>query len=102
MTGSVIDRFEIKDRVALEYGAAGVVIIFRHDPNSSLPTPGEAVLLVRQDGWLYAGRAEDVRHEPAAETSGLFLRGLHNDDVPIGSTLRWGNEIRILENAAVA
>ena len=75
MTGTITDRFEIKGRGALEYGAAGVVIIFRHDKANSPPAAGDLVLLVRGDGWSYAGKAEDVRDEPSAMASGLFLRG---------------------------
>ncbi|HEV2296418.1 MAG TPA: hypothetical protein VGR35_21420 [Tepidisphaeraceae bacterium] len=97
-----MDQFEIKGRSALEYGAAGVVVIFRHDPSAAPPDAGEPVLLIRQDGWLYAGKAEDVRFEPSAKSSGLFLRGLHADDVPLGSLIRWGSEVRALQQNAVA
>jgi hypothetical protein len=99
MNATVIDRFEIKGRAALEYGAAGVVVIFRHDHGTALPAPGDPVLLVEQDGWSYFGRAEDVRDEPAAGASGLFLRDLCLSDVPIGTQLRWGNELRIPQSA---
>ena len=99
MTGNVIDRFEIKGRVALEYGAEGLVVIFRHDPAAAPPAPGDPVLLVRDDGWLYRGNAEDVRFEPSSNASGLFLRGLRVADVPVGATIRWGQEVRELQNA---
>jgi hypothetical protein len=99
MTGTITDRFEIKGRSALEYGAAGVVIIFKHDKATSPPTAGDPVLLVRGDGWSYAGKAEDVRDEPAATASGMFLRGLTADEVPVGSLIRWGEEIIALKTA---
>ncbi|HMO26609.1 MAG TPA: hypothetical protein PKB10_10095 [Tepidisphaeraceae bacterium] len=88
----------MKDRAALEYGAAGVVVIVDH-ADAAPPTDGEPVLLVRADGWFYRGRAEDVRVEPSARATGLFLRDLHADDVPIGSKLTWGAEVRVVENA---
>jgi hypothetical protein len=99
MTGKIIDRFEMKDRTALEYGAAGVVVVFQHDASHKPPAAGESVLLVRADGWLYSGKAEDVRPEPAAGSCGLFLRGLHAGDVPVGSTIRWGAEINAVQSA---
>ena len=100
MKGKVSDRFEMKGRSALEYGAAGVVVIFQHDPNAPAPDVGEPVLLVRDDGWIFAGKAEDVRCEPDAKASGLFLRGLTKDQVPVGSTIRWGAEVRALQSVA--
>jgi hypothetical protein len=99
MNGTVTDRFEIKGRSALEYGAAGVVVIFRNDPSAVPPAAGESVLLVRQDGWLYTGKAEDVRFEPSTASCGVFLRGLHGDDVPLGSLIRWGSEVHALQTA---
>jgi hypothetical protein len=99
MTGNIKDRFEVKGRAALEYGAEGVVVIFEHDPGAAPPAAGDPVLLVRDDGWMYSGKAEDVRVEPSAKASGLFLRGLHVNDVPLGSVIRWGSEIQIVQNA---
>jgi hypothetical protein len=102
MKGTITDRFEMKGRTALEYGAEGVVVIFRHDPHASPPAQGDAVLLVRPDGWLYAGKAEDVRFEPSAAASGLFLRGLTKEDVPLGAEVRWGQEIAPLRGAVAS
>jgi len=95
MTGTVKDRFEIKGRAALEYGAQGVVVMFEHDVTDVPPANGDPVLLLRDDGWLYTAKAEDVRFEASIRVSGLFLRGLHAEDVPIGSLIRWGNEVRV-------
>ena len=58
MTGNIIDRFEVKGRAALEYGASGTVVVFQHSPELRLPNSGDPVLLVRSDGWLYSGKAE--------------------------------------------
>jgi len=99
MIGHVIDRFEIQGRAALEYGAEGTVVIFRRDPDTSLPNAGDPVLLVRNDGWLYSGKAEDIRDEPTASASGLFLRNLTREDVPVGSVVRWGEALRVLQSA---
>ena len=55
------------------------------------------MLLVRPDGWWFSGRAEDVRHEPAADATGLFLRALTKDDVPLGAAVRWGAEVVALQ-----
>lgn len=101
MRGIIKDRFEIMGKGALEYGAAGVVIMVDHEAAIPPPKEGDLVLLAREDGWLYRGRAEDVRVESTTHITGLFLRGLHSEQVPIGSTLSWGSEIKILE-AAVA
>jgi len=102
MKGTITDRFEMKGRTALEYGAEGTVVIFRHEPGATPPVAGDPVLLVRPDGWLYAGKAEDVRFEPSATASGLFLRGLRKDDVPLGSEVRWGEEIAPLRGTVAS
>ncbi len=99
MIGKVTDRIEMKGHAALEYGAEGVVVIFQHDQSEAPPRSGEAVLLVRSDGWIYSGKAEDVRFEPSAKASGFFLRGLHLDEVPLGSVIRWGVDIQGVQNA---
>lgn len=99
MSGTVTDHIEVKGRTALEYGAGGLVAIFAHDPGAALPRPGDPVLIVRSDGWLYRGKAEDVRHEPLGKASGLFLRDLTREDVPLGSSIRWGAEIQTLQSA---
>jgi len=99
MTGNIIDRFEVKGRAALEYGASGTVVVFQHSPELRLPNSGDPVLLVRSDGWLYSGKAEDVRIETATSASGLFLRNLTMEDVPIGSIVRWGDELRLFQSA---
>ena len=99
MTGNIIDRFEMKGRAALEYGAEGLIVVFQHAADATPPAAGEPVLLVRSDGWLYHGKAEDVRNESAANSTGLFLRGLHLDDVPVGSLIRWGQDVRALQSA---
>jgi hypothetical protein len=101
MTGTVKDVIEVKGRVALQYGAAGVIVIFSHDPSAPPPDVGDPVRLIRGDGWSYTGCAEDVRFEPSATASGMFLRELVRDDVPIGSTIQWGAEVTTPQ-AAVA
>ncbi len=100
MTGTIIDRFEIKGRTALEYGAEGVVVIFKHEPLTEPPAMGDQVLLVRPDGWLYAGKAEDVRFMPSSSSSVFFLRGLNIGDVPVGAGVRWGQDATIVTSAA--
>lgn len=99
MTGTIVDRFEIKERTALEYGASGVVVMFRHTPSAALPKQGDPILLIRKDGWIYSARAEDVRHEPSGSSSGLFLRNLTSADVPLDSLIRWGDEIAQFHSA---
>lgn len=92
MTGTITDSFEIKGRTALEYGAAGVVIIVTLSRPGPFLATGDPVVLVRGDGWLYRGVAEDVRASGDVPC-GLFLRGLTKSDVPIGSQVRWGDEL---------
>jgi hypothetical protein len=99
MTGIITDCFEIKGRGALEYGAAGVVVMFKADPAGAAPTIGDTVLVVRSDGWFYRGKAEDVRDARPKGEVGLFLRGLSRDDVPVGAEIKWGSEIAPIQTA---
>jgi hypothetical protein len=99
MKGVVKDSFDIEGALTLEYGGAGTVVIVELSPGDAAPSTGDPVLLQRADGWLYSGSAEDVRVEAAAGAIGLFLPGLRREQVPVGSTLRWGSDIQALRNA---
>jgi hypothetical protein len=93
MSGEIFECFEIKERQSLEYGAAGVVVIFRHAADVTPPQNGDPILLVRPDGWMFQSRAEDVRHESTQNATGFFVRGLKLTDVPAGTTVRWGQAV---------
>jgi hypothetical protein len=62
MRAKVVDSFEIKGRVAVEYGSAGVVVIFAaaaegYEP----PFAGEPVLVVKPDGWMRSAVMGEVK-----------------------------------------
>ena len=50
MNAKVIDSFNVQGRVALEYGASGVVAIVQ--TGAAAPRVGELLLIVRPDGWM--------------------------------------------------
>lgn len=89
MEARVSDNFEIKDRVALEYGATGVVVVLQFDGVIDSPEPGTPVLVMRSDGWMRRATTGEVKSH-SQNTRSIFLNGLTQSDVPIGSRLRWG------------
>jgi hypothetical protein len=92
MEVTVCDSFEIKGRVALEYGAQGIVAVFSVEAADELPIPGEPLLIVRPDGWMRRATIGEVKqHGPDGRS--CFIKGLSRQDVPIGSRLRWGNRL---------
>ncbi len=98
MTSRIIDCFEIKDHVALEYGAAGVVVLIE-SKSGPPPMSGEKIMIIRSDGWWYAGIAEDVRPGHNKASGGFFLRGLTKEDVPLDSDVRWGKTLPNISDA---
>lgn len=91
MEGIVIDSFDVKGRVAIDYGATGVVAILETHAVGAPPRCGNALLVIKPDGWMTRASAGEVKqHAPAAY--GVFLAGLTKHEVPVGSKLRWGRE----------
>lgn len=92
MDVQVTDSFEIKGRVALEYGASGVVAVFGLEDTSDPPEPGKPVLIVRPDGWIRRAVMGEIKeHGPNGRS--CFLSGLTRSDVPANSHLRWGSAL---------
>lgn len=89
MNAKVIDSFNVQGRVALEYGASGVVAIVQ--TGAAAPRVGELLLIVRPDGWMLRTAAIEVKPNSAAV--GLFLANLTKQQVPIGSEVRWGDPL---------
>ena len=92
MRTRVIDSFDVKGRVAVEYGASGVVVIYApSDDGRDPPVEGERVWVFRPDGWMRAAVIGEVK---ATGTSpGFFLAGLTKSDVPVGTGLHWGRDV---------
>jgi len=85
----VKDNFEVKGRVAAEYGATGVVVVFDLPAQAAEPRRGMSIVLIRPDGWLRTSRVGDTREHGGCGRS-FFLEGLTKQDVPVGTRLRWG------------
>jgi hypothetical protein len=93
MEVTVRDAFEIKGRVALEYGASGVVAVFAFEQDSDeSPQAGTPMLIVRPDGWMLRTVMGEVKeHGPKGRS--CFIKGLTKNDIPIGSRIRWGKHL---------
>lgn len=90
MQGTVFDSFDVKGRVAVEYGATGVVAIVRGEGSVEAPTLNALFLVARPDGWMTRARGGDVK--PSDDGSfGVFFPNLTKQDIPIGSFIRWGD-----------
>jgi hypothetical protein len=93
MEMTVMDSFEIKGRVAMEYGSAGVVVVLAGEIPAGEPlVTGKPVLILRSDGWIRRAVMGEVK-EHAVPGGSVFLKGLTREDVPIGSRLRWGEPL---------
>jgi len=91
MEETVKDSFDVKGRVAVDYGAVGVVVIFEAESRGDPPVEGTAVLIVRPDGWMVRARMGEVKeHGPGG--FGAFFINLSKQAVPVGSRLRWGDD----------
>ena len=88
----VTDSFEVKGRVALEYGAAGIVAAFVLEDSSDPPEAGKPVLIVRPDGWMRRTVMGEIKRHGEKGRS-CFLSGLTKTDVPVNSHLRWGSRL---------
>ena len=88
MKATLTDCIDVKGRVAVEYGATGVIAIFSTDESG--PKVGDALLVVRPDGWMIRATVRDAKPHPQAY--GVFLADLTKRHVPVGSTLRWGDQ----------
>lgn len=91
MQAEVVDSFEIKGRVALEYGAAGVVVIFSPLDAQEVPTEGELVFIVKPDGWMRSATIGEVKLTSGAP--GFFIPNLKADAVARDTRLRWGKDL---------
>jgi hypothetical protein len=93
MEMTVMDSFEIKGRVAMEYGSAGVVVVLAGDAPTEEPLEvGKPVLILRSDGWMRRSVMGEVKEHGIGGRS-VFLKGLTGEEVPIGSRLRWGEPL---------
>ncbi len=99
MTGRIVDLIEIRGRVALEYGATGLVILVTGETGSRRPAENDPILLVRQDGWLFKTVARDCRPGPDS-SYGFFVVGLTREDVPESTEVRWGDQMWPVVDAA--
>jgi hypothetical protein len=92
MEVTVKESFDVKDRVARDYGATGVVVVYELPADAAELARGASVLLVRADGWVRACRIGEVREHGGSGRS-FFLEGLGKQDVPVGTRLRWGGRL---------
>jgi hypothetical protein len=91
MEGVVFDNFDVKDRVAIDWGRTGVVVIFDAKEEDDQPESGKSALIIRPDGWMIRARMGEVkRHGNVA--FGVFFPKLTMQDAPIGSRIRWGSD----------
>ena len=98
----VLDSFEVKGRVAIEYGAEGVIVIISPFEPDDAPIAGNPVLIIRPDGWMRTAAIGEVKVQDV--TPGFFIAGARRQDVPVGTQLVWGDELasRAMEFLAVA
>jgi hypothetical protein len=92
MEAIVTDSFEMKGRVALEYGAAGVVICVTADNDSDQPKQGRNILLVRPDGWMMRTKMGEVKNGGKGHLHSIFIANLTKEQTPIGTRVRWGTD----------
>jgi hypothetical protein len=90
MEAVVKDTIEIRGRVASDYGAPGLVVVFDLPRLAEEPRRGDVVVLLRPDGWLRSMRAGETQEHGGAGRS-LFLEGISKDQVPIGTRITWGS-----------
>ena len=90
MQSIIKDSFDLKGRLAIDYGAAGVVICFDVESAEDSPRQGDDLLLIRPDGWM--GRVVAGEPKIGGNHVALFVAGLTKEDIPIGSEVRWGND----------
>ncbi len=89
MESQVQDIIEIKGRVAVEYGATGVVAVLNTRGHCDEPECGKPILIVRPDGWMMRARMGEVKKH-GDHGYGIFISNLTRQDVPIGASIRWG------------
>jgi hypothetical protein len=100
MQVTVKDSFDVKDRVALEYGASGVVAVFDLPDPADPPKQGKQMLVVRPDGWMIQSVMGEVQEHSRGGYI-FFLKDLTKADVPVGARVYWGEAMReFLEGAA--
>ena len=99
MYADIMDSFDLKGRVAIEHGDQGVVVVFALPAGLTAPRPGQALMIVRPDGWMLRSVVREVK-EHGPDGRSVFLRNLTRKDVPIGSRLYWGQAMRELLEAA--
>ena len=90
MEAVVYDSFDMSGRVAIEYGATGVVICFSSETAAEEPEQGQHVLVIRPDGWMTRAKFGEVKKSGNAFS--VFLPNLTKLEVPIESRVRWGSE----------
>jgi hypothetical protein len=93
MHAEVMDTIELKGRVAIEHGEQGVVVIFAQPPGMPEPRPGDPIMIVRPDGWMFRSVIREAK-EHGPDGRSVFMRGLTKSDVPIGAHLYWGDALR--------
>jgi hypothetical protein len=91
MEAIVSDSFDCKGRVAIEYGATGVIVILNTQDSTDEPALGKGLLIVRPDGWMVRARMGEVKRH-GLHGYGIFIQNLTKQDVPIGARLRWGTD----------
>lgn len=91
MQAEIVESFEIKDEVAIEYGASGTVVIFSPLDPDDLPTEGEPVFIIKPDGSMRLAVIGEVKFIP--DRPGFFIPNLKVDAVPKGTRLRWGQDL---------
>ena len=89
MEAVVDDSFDVKGRVAIEYGAVGVVAIVNTQSATDEPALGKLVLVVRPDGWMVRAPMGEIKKH-GEHGYGIFIPNLTKQDVPVGARLRWG------------
>ena len=90
MEAIVTDSFDMKGRVAIEYGAIGVVICFSADSDLDQPKEGRNILLVRPDGWMMRTKMGEVKSGGKSHLHTIFIANLTRHEAPVGTRVRWG------------
>jgi hypothetical protein len=102
MEAVVKETIEVCGRVAQDYGAVGLVVVFDLPRTGEEPRRGDVVVLIRPDGWLRSMRAGETQENGGSGRS-LFLEGMSKDQVPIGTRLSWGSAaVKLLQDQPAA
>ena len=92
MEAVVKDAFEVNGRVAQDYGASGLVIVFELSRPPELHR-GDVVTLMRADGSVRSVRAGETKEHGGLGRS-VFLEGILKEEVPVGTRITWGTDVQ--------